>query len=89
LFIHHSAPQLAGCFDSPFWQQILLESGDQSPAVKHAIGAIGALHERLLSEADDKDLDNSRKCGFALEQCNQGQRTSRCYKTLKSRWRRR
>ncbi|KAM0698397.1 hypothetical protein Q7P36_001864 [Cladosporium allicinum] len=70
-FIHHSAPQLAGYFDSPFWQHMQLESGFQSPAVKHAIAAIGALHERLLLGPDDKDSSNPRKCGFALEQCNQ------------------
>lgn len=70
-FIHHSAPQLAGYFESPFWQQMLLQSGVQSPAVKHPVAAIGALHERLLLGPDDKDSSNPRKCGFALEQCNQ------------------
>jgi hypothetical protein len=70
-FTHHSAPQLAGYFDSPFWQQMMMHNGSQSPAVKHAIAAIGALHERLLTGPDDKDSGNPRKCGFALEQCNQ------------------
>jgi hypothetical protein len=70
-FIRHSAPQLSGYFDSPFWQQMLLQSGFQSPAVTHAIAAIGALHEKLLAGADKKELGNPRKCSFALEQCNQ------------------
>jgi hypothetical protein len=69
-FIHHSAPQLAGYFDSPFWQRMLLQSGLHTPAVKHAIAAIGALHERLLIGPGDEDPSNPRKCGFALEQCN-------------------
>jgi hypothetical protein len=70
-FIHHNAPQLARYLESPFWQQILLQSGIQLPAVKHAIAAIGALHERLLLGPDDQNSGNPRKCGFALEQCNQ------------------
>lgn len=70
-FVRHSAPQLSGYFDSPFWQQMLLQSGFQSPAVTHAIAAIGALHEKLLAGADKKELSNPRKCSFALEQCNQ------------------
>jgi hypothetical protein len=69
-FIYHSAPQLAGYFDSRFWQQMMLHSGSQSPAVKHAIAAIGALHERLLTGPDNKDSGSPRKRGFALE-CNQ------------------
>ena len=51
-FVRHSAPQLAGYFDSPFWQRMLLQSGRHSPAVKHAIAAIGSLHEKLLIGAD-------------------------------------
>jgi len=69
-FIRHSAPQLAGYFDSLFWQQMLLETGFQLPAVKHASAAIGALHERLLLGPDDNNSSDSRSCGFALEQCN-------------------
>jgi len=70
-FVRHSAPQLAGYFDSPFWQRMLLQSGRHSPAVKHAIAAIGTLHEKLLMGADDQDATSQRKTRFALEQCNQ------------------
>lgn len=70
-FVRHSAPQLAGYFDSPFWQRMLLQSGRHSPAVKHAIAAIGTLHEKLLIGADDQDATSQRKTRFALEQCNQ------------------
>lgn len=70
-FIHHSAPQLAGYFDSPFWQRMLLQSARHSPAVKHAIAAIGTLHEKLLIGKDDEDATSQRKTRFALEQCNQ------------------
>lgn len=70
-FIHHSAPQLAGYFDSPFWQRMLLQSARHSPAVKHAVAAIGTLHEKLLIGKDDQDAAIQRKTRFALEQCNQ------------------
>lgn len=70
-FIHHSAPQLAGYFDSPFWQRMLLQSARHSPAVKHAVAAIGTLHEKLLIGKDDQDATIQRKTRFALEQCNQ------------------
>lgn len=70
-FVQHSAPQLAGYFDSPFWQRMLLQSGRHDPAVKHAIAAIGALHERLLIGGDEQDVTHQQKTRFALEQCNQ------------------
>lgn len=69
-FVQHSAPQLAGYFDSPFWQRTLLQSGRHEPAVKHAIAAIGALHERLLMGAEETDASHRRHTRFALEQCN-------------------
>lgn len=69
-FVKHSAPQLAGYFDSPFWQKTLLQCGRHQPAVKHAIAAIGALHERLLIGADETDAVHKRQTKFALEQCN-------------------
>jgi len=50
---------------------MLLQSGFQSPAVKHAIAAIGALHEKLFMRADDKNFSTPQNCAFALEQCNQ------------------
>ena len=45
---------------------MMLHSESQSPAVKHDIAAIGALHERLLTRPDNKDSGNPRKCDFAL-----------------------
>lgn len=50
---------------------MLLQSGRHSPAVKHAIAAIGTLHEKLLIGRDDQDTTSQRKTRFALEQCNQ------------------
>lgn len=69
-FVKHSAPQLAGYFDSPFWQRMVLQAGRQEPAVRHAIAAIGALHEKLLTGAVNADQSQDKRTRFALEQCN-------------------
>ncbi|KAK5110877.1 hypothetical protein LTR85_000715 [Meristemomyces frigidus] len=69
-FVRNSAPQLAGYFDSPFWQRMILQAGRHEPAVKHAIAAIGALHEKLLIGAVSPDSSQSKRTRFALEQCN-------------------
>ena len=69
-FVRHSAPQLAGYFDSPFWQRMVLQAGRNEPAVKHAIAAVGALHEKLLTGAVNPNESQDRRTQFALEQCN-------------------
>lgn len=69
-FIKHSAPQLAGYFDSPFWQKMVLVAARHEPSVMHAIAAIGALHEKLLSGAVNPAESQDRRARFALEQCN-------------------
>ncbi|KAK5698463.1 hypothetical protein LTR17_023638 [Elasticomyces elasticus] len=70
-FVHNSAPQLAGYFDSPFWQRMVLQAARHEPAVKHAVAAIGALHEKLLTGAISADVQmRESRARFALEQCN-------------------
>lgn len=69
-FAVNTVPQLSGYFDSPFWQRTLQQIGQNQPAVKHAVVAIGALHEKLLSDACETHSDEKRQTEFALEQCN-------------------
>ncbi|KAK3109606.1 hypothetical protein LTR53_016957, partial [Teratosphaeriaceae sp. CCFEE 6253] len=70
-FVRHSAPQLAGYFDSPFWQRMVLQAARHEPAVKHAVAAIGALHEKLLTGAVNPEVElRESRARFALEQCN-------------------
>ena len=70
-FVRNSAPQLAGYFDSPFWQRMVLQAARHEPAVKHAVAAIGALHEKLLTGAVSPDTAmRESRARFALEQCN-------------------
>ncbi|EME89703.1 uncharacterized protein MYCFIDRAFT_193553 [Pseudocercospora fijiensis CIRAD86] len=70
-FIKHSAPQLAGYFDSPFWQKMVLVAARHEPAVRHAVAAIGALHEKLLAGVvNPAETTQDKRGRFALEQCN-------------------
>ncbi|KAF7185281.1 Aspercryptin biosynthesis cluster-specific transcription regulator atnN [Pseudocercospora fuligena] len=70
-FIRHSAPQLAGYFDSPFWQKMVLVAARHEPAVRHAVAAIGALHEKLLAGVvNPAETTQDKRGRFALEQCN-------------------
>jgi hypothetical protein len=46
-FCRHTFPQLSGPFDwSDFWQR-LLQATHREPAIRHAVVALGALHERF------------------------------------------
>lgn len=69
-FVQYSAPELAGYFDSPFWQRMVLQAGRSESAVRHAMAAIGALHEKLITVAASPDQSQERRTQFALEQCN-------------------
>ncbi|TAQ91397.1 hypothetical protein B7494_g353 [Chlorociboria aeruginascens] len=64
-FRHRAAPELSGSFESPFWNQLLLQASYHEPAILHAVLALGSAHEkfeqRLLKKTKDDD-------GFALKQ---------------------
>ena len=72
-FTQTSAPQFAGFFDASFWQRTVLQAARREPAIKHALAAVGAIHERLLSSGEAEPIapdvrDPRMQC--ALEQCN-------------------
>ena len=68
--MRNSAPQLAGYFDSPFWQRTVLQAARNEPAVRYAVAGIGALHEKLLTGAVSPEQCQDQRTRFALEQCN-------------------
>ena len=72
-FINRTASQLAGFWDSNFWGCLILRATFHQPAIRHAILALGSLHERF--EAGDGAVINSiwdnREGRFALKQYNQ------------------
>lgn len=69
-FVNFSAPQMAGFFDSTFWQRMVIQASYQQPAILHAITAIGALHEAILQKAFTDEKRKAQAMEFALSQCN-------------------
>lgn len=70
-FFHNkTAAVLAGYFDSSFWERLVLQVSVSEPAVRHAIAALGSLHEyhernRLFKTK--VSLENGQSL-FSLEQ---------------------
>ena len=71
-FCIRTAPQLAGYFVSEFWERLIPLSTHQQPAIRHAVLALAALHERF-ENSDDSILSSNLDLvhgGFALQQYN-------------------
>lgn len=62
-FMHKTSPQLAGLFGSAFWERLVLQVAHYEPAIRHAITAIGSLHEQHIVGRDSN-------VSFALQQYN-------------------
>lgn len=68
-FRHTTVTQLSGFFGEDMWDRLVLQTSHFEPAIRHAVIALGSLHERfvghsgLISQRDS--LDN-----FALQQYN-------------------
>ena len=69
-FVNFSAPQMAGFFDSTFWQRMVIQTSYHEPAILHAITAIGALHECIMQRSFADEKRKARAIEFALNQCN-------------------
>lgn len=71
-FLNRTASQLSGFWDSDFWDCLILRATHHQPAIRHAVLALGSLHERF--EAGDssvlKPIWDKREGGFALKQYN-------------------
>lgn len=52
IFCKYTIPQLAGGFESPFWQTFIPRASYQIPCVRHAAIALAALHEDFTKERD-------------------------------------
>jgi hypothetical protein len=46
-FQQKTAPQLSGFFGGEFWERLLLQATHHEPSIRHAIIALGSLHERF------------------------------------------
>jgi hypothetical protein len=63
-FRTRTVPELAGSFNSELWSRFILQTAQHEPAIRHAITALGSLHEHFES-AEDVQATNS---DFALQQ---------------------
>ena len=46
-FRTRTVPQLCGFFDNDLWQRVVLQATFREPAIRHAVFALGSLHERF------------------------------------------
>jgi hypothetical protein len=63
-FRTRTAPELAASFNSELWSRFILQTAQHEPAIRHAITALGSLHEHFES-AEDAHAANS---DFGLQQ---------------------
>ena len=71
-FRSRTSVQMAGFFPSEIWDRLILQATHYEPAIKHAVLALGSLHERF--ENEDQSLQKQTwsrdEGGFALEHYN-------------------
>ncbi|ORY12943.1 hypothetical protein BCR34DRAFT_481807 [Clohesyomyces aquaticus] len=86
----HSAFELAGSYDSRFWQFAIPCAFHSNAAIRHAVVALATLHRKLIAGntavVPDDASDNQMR--FALEQCNRSIRavvTSPAERTMTDR----
>ena len=69
-FLRNTAAELSGYYDSLFWEKLILAASAQKPSLRHAVIALGALHEdfsrkRLVSSTPSAE---DQEAQFALNQ---------------------
>ena len=71
-FRQRTVPQLSGYFGSEFWERLVPRTTHHNLAIRHAVLALGSLHERF--ERGDRSIFASNidtaQGGFALRQYN-------------------
>jgi hypothetical protein len=67
-FAQYTCHQLAGFFESPFWERLVLQTGQHEPAIRHALVAIGSLHMQQQDKRPSGRRDIEKI--FALQQYN-------------------
>lgn len=78
-FHERSAKQLTGFYDHYFWNELILPSSRYEPSIRHALAALGGLHESIDLSWENRDR-KSRLESFACEQYGK----SICHLTSKS-----
>ncbi len=71
-FRSRTSVQMSGFFSSEIWDRLVLQATHHEPAIRHAVLALGSLHERFVNE--DQSLQKQSwsrdEGGFALEHYN-------------------
>jgi hypothetical protein len=69
-FLRNTAAELSGYYESPFWKRIVLAASAQQAALRHAVIALGALHEDFSRKmlVPLTPSEESQKHQFALNQ---------------------
>lgn len=71
-FRTHAASDLAGYFDSNFWNRLILQVSHSEPAIQHSLIALSSMHESLqantLGGSGNGQMEPSH--GFTLQQYN-------------------
>ena len=68
-FRSRTSTQLPGFFASDIWDRSILQATFHEPAIRHAVLALGCLHE-VFERSDKYILKQNVGCKFALEQYN-------------------
>jgi hypothetical protein len=69
-FRSNSVMTLQGYFDSEFWSRLVLRASHTAPTIRHAVIALGSLHETTQNK-DSAVLRSGKAYNkFALQQCN-------------------
>ena len=68
-FRSRTSTQLPGFFASDIWDRSILQATFHEPAIRHAVLALGCLHE-IFERSDRHILKQNVVCKFALEQYN-------------------
>ena len=69
-FREKSATEFSGLFESSFWGELVFQACHAEPSIRHAVIALGSLHE-TIQQGEWTPLESGRPCDpFALQQCN-------------------
>lgn len=52
-YLHNTSSGLSGYYDTSFWEGLVVQAALSEPALKHAVIAVGVLHEHFTYQEDD------------------------------------
>ena len=69
-FLQNTAAELSGYYDCSFWENLILSASAQEPSLRHAVIAIGALHEEFSQKklTSSTSSPGEHETEFALNQ---------------------